>query len=116
MAIVNRPFTAEQREIVSEATNLPAKSKARRDAWLQAIHEGIQKVAKGIQGMIFITHQVEGGVDAVIHLSDWADVAGKPDLPKGHLPSGSVCQPCARNGHPPVRAGGVVVRARSDAD
>lgn len=80
MEIVRRPLTAEQRDIVAEATNLLVKSKSGRDAWLEAITAGMQRFSNGIQGMILITHRlVEGGVDAVIHLSDWADVAGKPD-------------------------------------
>jgi methylglyoxal synthase len=80
LRIVRRPFTTEQREIVSQTTDLPVKSKAGRDVWVKTITQGLQKVAQGIQGMILITHQlVEGEVDAVIHLTDWADVAGKPD-------------------------------------
>jgi methylglyoxal synthase len=80
LKIVRRQMSLKQKEIVSQATDLPIKSKAGRDVWVTTITQGMQKMASGIQGMILITHSlVEGNVDAVIHLTDWADVAGKPD-------------------------------------
>jgi methylglyoxal synthase len=48
--------------------------------WRAPILEGLQPLPSGIEGMILITFElIQGTMDAVIHLTDWSDVVGKPD-------------------------------------
>jgi methylglyoxal synthase len=48
--------------------------------WRKTIEQGLIPLRTSVTGMIEIELElVEGRLDAIIHLTDWADVAGKPD-------------------------------------
>ena len=48
--------------------------------WRKTIEQGLIPLRKSVTGMIELELElVEGRLDAIIHLTDWADVAGKPD-------------------------------------
>ena len=48
--------------------------------WKHTIRASVVKVDQGYPGMIKVTNDmIVGRIDAVIHLMDWDDVAGKPD-------------------------------------
>lgn len=48
--------------------------------WKRTIKESLVEVKSGVIGMICLGHDlVESRLDAIIHLSDWDDVIGKPD-------------------------------------
>jgi methylglyoxal synthase len=83
MEVVQRPHTPEQDAMIAQAMDLPlqgASPGAARELWINAIQNSIVRYPSSIQGMILITHElVEGRLDAVLHLTDWLDVAGKPD-------------------------------------
>lgn len=78
--ILERPFGEVHAASVTAAMGLPVEGERDLDRWRVVIREGLSKRLPGIQGMIELSHDlVEGRLDAVIHLTDWHDVSGKPD-------------------------------------
>lgn len=65
--------------VISTAMDLDRTSAATQ-LWRDAVLNNIWEFPGGIKGMILVTHElVEQRLDAVIHLTDWADVTAKAD-------------------------------------
>lgn len=86
MEIVNRPFEELSQEasllIERDMGGLSISDNKDLARWRATITgpEGLSKKLGSIQGMIEVTYNlVEGRLDAIIHLTDWDDVIGKPD-------------------------------------
>ena len=78
-ALVNREPTEAELSVICNSMDLD-QAPAALDLWRKTITTGLQRFPGGIKGMILMTHElVEKRVDAVIHLTDWADVTAKAD-------------------------------------
>lgn len=67
-------------EAIAASTSFPIESDHDIQRWRRPIERGLVAVRHSVGGMIEVAHElVEGRLDAVIHLTDWEDVAGKPD-------------------------------------
>jgi len=75
-----RPFTRIPRALVAQGMGQAIHKEQDLEQWRSAIQSGLVRKSESVKGMIEIAHElVEGRLDAVIHLSDWGDVASKPD-------------------------------------
>ncbi len=80
MSVVERDLDNVDREAIREGTDFPIDDEADLARWRKTIREGLVSVGSSIEGMIELTYElVEGRLDGIIHLTDWADVIGKPD-------------------------------------
>jgi methylglyoxal synthase len=80
MKLVSRPLNKVDRSSISEDMQLPIETKQDLLRWRRTVEQGLVRRLSGIQGMIELAHElVEGRLDAIIHLTDWGDIAGKPD-------------------------------------
>lgn len=78
--ILSRPLKDVNAKAIAQDTGFPIKTRADLARWRRVIQGALVGLRHGIQGMVEITHElVEGRLDAVIHLTDWDDVVGKPD-------------------------------------
>lgn len=79
-AVTNPPIDAGP--WICEDLNAESLTDDLRSAWRETIEANItdNAVTESVPGMICLMHSlVEGGIDAVIHLSDWQDKSAKPD-------------------------------------
>lgn len=78
--ILDRPLAKVDRESIKSDMHIPIDNNAALSRWKKGVREGLTEMLSGIQGMIELTYElVEGRLDAIIHLTDWEDIAGKPD-------------------------------------
>jgi methylglyoxal synthase len=72
-------ISSKSKDMIAADMGVPA-DKNTLATWRNVVSKNISKVQPGIAGMIDLTYElVEGRLDAVIHLTDWDDVVGKPD-------------------------------------
>jgi methylglyoxal synthase len=72
--ILERPL--DQVDISRIASDVPISI----DLWKKGVEENLEGLPEGIQGMILLAYElVEGRLSAIIHFTDWEDVATKPD-------------------------------------
>jgi methylglyoxal synthase len=80
MNFISRPLDQLDRAAIEEGTQFPIEREVDLLHWRRTIEQGLTPTRPSISGMIELAFDlVEGRLDAVIHLTDWADVAGKPD-------------------------------------
>lgn len=80
MELVDGPITPEHWPAIALDTGWPVNGESDLVRWRQAIHDGVVRQGDAIEGMIEITYELVGQrLDAIIHLTDWADIMGKPD-------------------------------------
>lgn len=78
--VLNRPMSEVNCSLISKDTRFPISTEEDHSRWKSGIQQGLTPLLGSIQGMIEIAYElVEGRLDAVIHLTDWDDVIGKPD-------------------------------------
>ena len=66
--------------LIEDDTGFPISTPHDLERWRRTIKQGLKPTMSSFQGMIHIAYElVEGRLDAVIHLTDWADKSGKPD-------------------------------------
>ena len=78
--VARRPIDDVNRSMIEEGTQFLVDTEEDLLRWQKTIEQGLVQMRPSIQGMIELAFElVEGRLDAIIHLTDWADVAGKPD-------------------------------------
>jgi methylglyoxal synthase len=78
--IISRTPAEADRSTIEQGTNFPIESDEDLARWRNTIKRGLREKRHSIQGMIEIANElVEGRLDAVIHLMQDSDMAGKPD-------------------------------------
>lgn len=78
--IVNSPVPAEYEHAVADFLRVPRLEERDLERWRALCGPPrLVQLADSIEGMIEIAYElVEGRLDAVLHLTDWSHVAGKP--------------------------------------
>ena len=77
---VCRPLDQLDTKKIEEGVHFAIETAEDLARWRKTIEQGLIPLRKSVTGMIELELElVEGRLDAIIHLTDWADVAGKPD-------------------------------------
>jgi len=80
MNFISLPSEKLDRKRIEEGVQFSIETDDDLIRWRKTIEHGLVPLRTSISGMIELELElVEGRLDAVIHLTDWADVAGKPD-------------------------------------
>lgn len=80
MNFINLPLGKLEQKRIEEGAQFSIESEEDLARWRKTIEQGLIPLRTSVTGMIELELElVEGRLDAVIHLTDWADVAGKPD-------------------------------------
>ena len=78
--ILKNSILEVNKELIEEDTGFAISTSHDLERWRKTIKQGLKPTMASFQGMIHIIYElVEGRLDAVIHLTDWADRSAKPD-------------------------------------
>jgi methylglyoxal synthase len=80
LKILDRPLDQVDTRSIESDMHITIDNEDALNRWRSGVRKGLTELLPGIQGMIELTYElVEGRLDAVLHLTDWEDIAGKPD-------------------------------------
>ncbi|MEW6216353.1 MAG: methylglyoxal synthase [Candidatus Bipolaricaulota bacterium] len=80
METVNGTVSRQDRQEIRRDTEFCVDREADLSRWRRTICAGVVRQPESIEGMVEVAFElVEQRLDAVIHLTDWADISSKPD-------------------------------------